>query len=292
MTADQTNPVNDASGDAGDSKPAPSDADYNVVLIRRVAEALMGDDPDLFARLDVTAVESTVVLRGVLVGEENRNRALEVARHVKGVSKVVDRITLRAKPPVRAVVEVTLTSAPQREPWWQRATVPAVLAALLAALGASPWISGTATPPREPLPVVPVEGFATIDGRPAAGAKLTFHPVNAIGGVKERPTAVVGPDGRYVLGTYAEADGAPAGPYVVTVEYRPQADAAVGAAGGDSPTGPDLALIPGDATFVRLPPMHVATPPVPRPGSRRRQNAGGDDSQGIRTAGAPASRWG
>jgi hypothetical protein len=247
---------------------APSESDFNVVLIRRVAEALMGHDPDAFARLDVTAIGATVALRGTLVGEAARDLALVVARSTSGVACVIDGIVVRARPAAPPSTDVvTLTSAPVRAAWWERAVVPAALLAILAAIGAHTWSAAAAPSKPEPQAVVPVEGVALVDGKPAAGAKLTFHPLYAVGGMAERPTAIVGPDGRFSVGTYAEADGAPVGPYVVTMEHRPQTEA------GESPpppteqvppvfrsrfTSPLKAQIPNDATFVRLPPFHVA----------------------------------
>jgi hypothetical protein len=247
---------------------APSDANWNVVLIRRVAEGLMAHDPDGFGSLDVTAIGATVVLRGKLVGEEARDRAVSVARSTTGVAAVIDRITVRAAPPPPPPATFTITSAPQRDPWWQRATVPAVLLAIIAAIGAQQWSTAATPSVPEPLPVVPVEGVALFDGKPAAGAKLTFHPLYAVGGVKERPTAIVGPDGRFLVGTYAAADGAPVGPYVVTVEYRPSAvpaDETAPPAEDIAPpafrsrfTSPLKAYVPPDAPLVRLPPLDVA----------------------------------
>jgi len=183
----------------------------------------MAHDPDGFGGLDVTAIGTTVALGGKLVGEEARDRAVSVARGTTGVSAVFDRITVRPTAPPPPQATVTITSAPVRDPWWQRAFVPCVLLSIVAAIGAQQW-SAAATPAAPaPLSVVRVEGMALFDGKPAAGAKLTFHPLYAVGGVKERPTAIVGSDGRFPVGTYAAADGAPVGPYVVTVEYRPSA---------------------------------------------------------------------
>jgi hypothetical protein len=247
----------------------PVQSDLNVVLIRRVADALMAHDPDRFARLDVTAVGGTVMLRGRLVGEQLRDRAVSVARGTPGAAAVIDGITLIAAPAAPPAVEaVTLISAPVRDPWWQRAIVPVVLIAITAAIGVQHWSAAAEPSAREPQPVVPVEGMALVDGKPAAGATLTFHPLFAVGGVAERPTATVGRDGRFLVGTYAAADGAPVGPYVVTLEYRPRGaadDASAPPAAEPLPqafrsrfTTPLKVNIPPDSPFVRLPTFHVA----------------------------------
>jgi hypothetical protein len=71
-------------------------------------------------------------------------------------------------------------------------------------------------------PVFPVRGRLLVDNGPAAGAMLVLHPVNA--GQTERPFAKVGPDGSFEVTTYDGSDGAPAGEYVVTAEWRISAD--------------------------------------------------------------------
>jgi hypothetical protein len=63
----------------------------------------------------------------------------------------------------------------------------------------------------------PVHGTVTVNGEPAAGAVVVFHPEG--GGMKAvPPTAVVAPDGTFTLAT-GDKPGAPAGNYVVTVTW-------------------------------------------------------------------------
>ncbi len=55
--------------------------------------------------------------------------------------------------------------------------------------------------PRRPA-VVPAAGIVTLDGRPLPGGFVRLVPVAS------RPaTGVIGPDGRFTLGTFAAADG-------------------------------------------------------------------------------------
>lgn len=76
--------------------------------------------------------------------------------------------------------------------------------------------------------VYPVRGklFAA-DGKAAAGATITLHPVEK----KDypfQPHGTVGDDGSFTLASYAIGDGAPAGDYAVTVVWRslnPEGDA-------------------------------------------------------------------
>jgi len=71
--------------------------------------------------------------------------------------------------------------------------------------------------------VYPVHGqvFAK-NQEPAAGAFVIFHPVNADDSDPNKPSAYVEDDGSFRLTTYKEGDGAPAGEYVVTIEWKPR----------------------------------------------------------------------
>ena len=80
-------------------------------------------------------------------------------------------------------------------------------------------LAGCNRTPAEWLPVFPVEGQVLLEGRPMPGALVIFHPQG--GGPKApRPTAHADKDGKFRLTTYTKQDGAPAGPYSVTVEWR------------------------------------------------------------------------
>jgi hypothetical protein len=60
------------------------------------------------------------------------------------------------------------------------------------------------------------------DNQPATGALVIFHPVGADDQDPNKPRAYVDDQGSYTLTTYEKDDGAPAGKYVVTVEWRPK----------------------------------------------------------------------
>jgi hypothetical protein len=68
--------------------------------------------------------------------------------------------------------------------------------------------------------VYPVSGAVFVNGQPAAGARLFFHPADDPTNPRTlRPFAVVADDGSFKLTTYLANDGAPAGEYVVTVTW-------------------------------------------------------------------------
>jgi len=70
-------------------------------------------------------------------------------------------------------------------------------------------------------PVFPVHGSILVDGKPAKGAVVMFHPLPLESGrfkmIRSRGT--VGEDGGFRLTTYKIDDGAPEGEYAVTVYW-------------------------------------------------------------------------
>jgi hypothetical protein len=83
------------------------------------------------------------------------------------------------------------------------------------------------------IAVVAVHGqLKTADGQPAAGATISFHPLNAPSPRPFVPHGTVSATGDFTLTSYAPNDGAPPGEYAVTVTWRTQR------ADGD-PAGPD-----------------------------------------------------
>jgi len=70
-------------------------------------------------------------------------------------------------------------------------------------------------------PVYPVQGQVNFEGRPLPSAFVVFHPVGESDGDSVRPVGQGDRAGSFNLTTYTKHDGAPAGQYAVTVEYRP-----------------------------------------------------------------------
>jgi hypothetical protein len=69
-------------------------------------------------------------------------------------------------------------------------------------------------------PVYLVRGQVFFRGKPATGALVLLHPVNAADSQAAHPHGQVDQDGVFVLSTYGAKDGAAAGDYVVTIDWR------------------------------------------------------------------------
>ena len=72
------------------------------------------------------------------------------------------------------------------------------------------------------LPTIPAKGKLTIDGKPFGPCSLLLAATSAdpdpkMAGAQHSVTALVKPDGTFVLTTYREGDGAPVGTYEVKV---------------------------------------------------------------------------
>src|SRR5215475_11519546 len=67
--------------------------------------------------------------------------------------------------------------------------------------------------------VYPARGQVLFEGEPTPHALVVLHPVSAENKETPRPQGKVDADGAFTLSTYDAGDGAPAGEYVVTVQW-------------------------------------------------------------------------
>ncbi len=72
---------------------------------------------------------------------------------------------------------------------------------------------------KEP-PVFGLRGQVLYEGKPVPHAFVVLHPLHESPARAVRPTASTDKDGWFVLSSYHAEDGAPAGDYAVTVEWR------------------------------------------------------------------------
>ena len=69
-------------------------------------------------------------------------------------------------------------------------------------------------------PVFEVRGQVLYEGKPVSCAFVALHPPTESPTGVVRPSATTDKDGWFVLSSYHAQDGAPAGDYAVTVEWR------------------------------------------------------------------------
>jgi hypothetical protein len=98
---------------------------------------------------------------------------------------------------------------------WQRGRKAARLALLPVAL-----FCCSCGPSNARKPVYPVHGTVFLDGKPLGRALLVFHPIDGEEQNSPHPVATAMEDGSFEATTYDADDGAPAGEYAVTVEWR------------------------------------------------------------------------
>lgn len=95
-------------------------------------------------------------------------------------------------------------------------SIPVLLLFMMAAPGCSKSPSGP-----KPFPTFPVTGIVQVDGEPAVGVSITFHPAADSQTIKTSPGAVTTEGGKFVATTYKSGDGLPAGVYTLTFEWFP-----------------------------------------------------------------------
>jgi hypothetical protein len=70
------------------------------------------------------------------------------------------------------------------------------------------------------LAVFPVSGQVLYDGQPTPGAMVVLCPIDDPQQKRPHPWGMADRDGNFRLKTYRTNDGAPAGEYIATVEWR------------------------------------------------------------------------
>src|SRR5262245_28750758 len=69
------------------------------------------------------------------------------------------------------------------------------------------------------LTTYPVKGTVVVDGKPAKEVFVTFHPREDVANRPYLPSGRTIENGEFVLSTFVEGDGAPAGEYDVTITW-------------------------------------------------------------------------
>jgi hypothetical protein len=69
------------------------------------------------------------------------------------------------------------------------------------------------------VPVYPVTGKVTFQGKPPIGAQVVLHSVSPAAANDVAPTGIVRSDGSFAISVYDDGDGAPQGEYVATIQW-------------------------------------------------------------------------
>ena len=170
-------------------------------LAQRVYDALRSYRVPSMRHVRVEVVDGKIVLKGEVHSFYAKQVLQHSARLVAPDSQVIDEVSV-------------VTPAAFRDPLRLRRTATAGVALLLLLLAV-----GCSQEQAPPVPTFPVTGQVTFGGKPAVGAVVVFHPKS---GSTEFPFphGQADNDGKFQVTTFAKADGAPAGEYVITVELH------------------------------------------------------------------------
>jgi hypothetical protein len=162
----------------------------------------------------IEAQRGTVTLRGRVSSFYAKQLLQHSARRLAGEGQVIDEVEVATPSNFRGTSPL--------------GALAAGAAMLLVAL-----VTGCSkSEPR--VPVQPVSGQITFDGKPAKGARVVFHPKSASEPFPS-PSAYADAQGNFAISTYSTGDGAPQGEYTVTVQWQPPV-----IKDGDYQAGPDL----------------------------------------------------
>lgn len=186
--------------------PAPSqtiDSTVDRGIERKIAAALKKRQVPSLRNLRIDVHRGKVTLQGEVYSIYEKHLGYQSAAGVDGVAVVVNRLEV--------------VPAPKGYGHKDKRLVTAIAAgvALVIVSGVTAWaLSNRSDRP----PVFAVTGQVLVDGKAAPGAMVVCYPkLNVADG--PRPKGTVDRKGRFQLTTYEPGDGAPAGDYVVTVEW-------------------------------------------------------------------------
>lgn len=205
------------------------------------------------SQLRIAVHGGSVTIIGDVPGDYEKQLIVHFCKKVPGVTDVTDMMRVvgggEASPaasPAGKKVSRSFASVPRKavkappknwKPSGYTLQLPfrARHVGIVAGLLAMVWAGFTfATRDGSRLSLSSVTGKVLVDGAPAEGASVVFHPVDPR--LEHRPRGSVGADGTFKLTTYLPGDGAPSGDYKVTVEWYRLIDSPQ----GDPMPGPNL----------------------------------------------------
>lgn len=191
----------------------PLSVSADLDLLTRVSIALTLQDRPAFRDIHVDVQGGVVALRGKLASYLDRKLAYEVVRRVAGVRSVevdfdgIHRVGIEV-PASDETISRPQSSAALRSVALLVLTVTLLVASLTGCSGS------------DRLPVHPVQGQITFNGKPLANAFVVLHPKSPTESRHGPAQAQTDADGNFRVTTYETGDGAPEGEYAVTVTYH------------------------------------------------------------------------
>ncbi|MBI3863637.1 MAG: BON domain-containing protein [Planctomycetia bacterium] len=206
--------------------PTPVEEPELPSLAEQILEHLEQSNVAAVSRLRIEVKNGDVVVAGEVPSSHERNLVAHYCRQHPQVRNFIDQMVVARKAKAARPAN-SATPAPRvravrhrrqlRLPFSAR-QIGAAAGLLLMAWTAYSY----ATRDGSQVPVYAVTGKVIVDGKPAAGAAVRLHPADR--SMTLQPKGLVGADGVFTLTTYLPADGAPAGDYKLTVEWRQPVD--------------------------------------------------------------------
>jgi hypothetical protein len=168
------------------------------------------------ARHDVQVAvrDGIVTLRGNMPTPYDRQLVVALTQHVAGVFGIEDLLQVTEPSRTRISNETLASTGIARLRLHRVGRIGlATIAITLATL------AGCGHGDASRVPVHPTTGAIKFRGQPVSGAFVSLHPRGDTSTGVPSPRATVGPDGNFALSTYDGQDGAPAGDYVLTVQW-------------------------------------------------------------------------
>jgi hypothetical protein len=203
--------------------PAPVEQPVSAIdgqfITRRIMEQLEKHKTPAVSQLRIEVHNGVVIVAGEVPTPYEKQLIGHFCRKTPGVERFVDTTVVRnaslqtekrpasPRPPKRQHIEWQL---PFRA--WH---VGAALGLMVLVWGAISLGRGRGP---ERMAVHPLTGTLVFEGQPAAGAAIVLYPQDP--SISVRPRASVKDDGSFAVTSYEPDDGAPAGDYRVTVEWR------------------------------------------------------------------------
>jgi hypothetical protein len=217
-------------------------------LLREIADRIASKNIASFSRIGLDIQHGIITVQGDVASEGERLLLIHLLQQTDGLVQINDGLNVKgskaaALPQARTVTSSPKPTAPKFDfsgfsrVFESLKTIHLVIAAASVLVMGSAALVVHASSSRGHVAVYPTKGSITLDGKPMPEATVIFTPAirsDRLKGIYIR--GVVNSDGNFDVGTYKEADGAPAGEFVVTVIWckREQKD-------GETSFGPNLA---------------------------------------------------